>query len=63
MNDWNLIPGDGDRRVLTAREEIYKFVISGDERHLDKVIEMAERDASRAPLRLVSDCDGTPPGR
>ena len=63
MNDWKLIPGDGDRRVLMAREEIYKFVISGDERHLDKVIEMAERDASRAPLQLVSDRCGTPAGR
>ena len=62
MNDWRVIRGDGDRRVLIAREEIYKFVISGDERHLDTVIEMAERDASRAPLQLVSDRDGNPSG-
>lgn len=63
MSEFKIIPGDGDRRVLEARQEIYKFVISGDERHLDKVIEMAERDASRAPLRLVSDRDGIPAGR
>lgn len=63
MNDWKVIPGDRDRRVLDARREIYKFVISGDDRHLDKVIEMAERDASRAPLRLVSNPDGDPAER
>jgi hypothetical protein len=63
MSDWTVISGDGDRRVLDARQEIYKFVISGDKRHLDRVIEMAERDASRAPLQLVSDRDGNPAGR
>lgn len=50
-----IIDGGKAQRLLKARELIFQFGITGDERYLDQVREMARQDSRRTSLKLVNN--------